>query len=200
MQKLKDEIRNNIIEAAVKEFADAGYEKASMRTIAKAAGVSVSNVYNYYNGKEQLFSSIVEPVFSRVREIFKKSMQESIKRGFTGNNLQSFIDGIVNLLVQMDARQRQLLIILTEKSAGTRYEKSKEEMVTLFRMHLVEAVNRSGSVARTGGDRSYVLNIIANNYIDGLLKVLKDYHNQAWAEDNLRTLLTYHLNGIKAIA
>jgi AcrR family transcriptional regulator len=171
-----------------------------MRTIAKAAGISVSNIYNYYTGKEQLFSSIVEPVFNRTREIFKKSMQESIKRGLTGDNFRSFIDGIVNLLVRMDTRQRQLLIILAEKSAGTRYEKSKEEMITLFRMHLMEAVKRPGSTAGIEGNQSYILNIIATNYIDGLLKVLKDYHNQSWAEENLRILLTYHLNGIKAIA
>jgi AcrR family transcriptional regulator len=200
MQKLKDEIRNNIIEAAVKEFARLGYEKASMRIIAKVAGISVSNTYNYYPNKEQLFSSIVEPVFARMREIFKKSMQESMKQGLSGTDFQSFIDGIVNSLLQMDARQRQLLIILAEKSVGTRYQKSKEEMVTLLRMHLAEALSKPGTASPITESQGYMLNIIATNYIDGLLKILKDYRNQSWAEENLRILMTYHLNGIKALA
>jgi AcrR family transcriptional regulator len=199
MQKLKDEVRNKIIEAAVKEFSGPGYEKASMRTIAKAAGISVSNTYNYFLNKEQLFSSIVEPVFNRMREIFKKSMQESLKRGLAGNNFQAFIDGLVNSLMEMDARQRQLLIILAEKSAGTRFEKSKEEMITLLRMHMAEAVRQPGS-PRIEENQGYILNIIAANYIDGLLKILKDFRNKSWTEENLRILLTYHLNGIKALA
>jgi AcrR family transcriptional regulator len=198
MQKLKNKIRNRIIEAAVKEFAALGYEKASMRTIAKAAGISVSNTYNYYPGKEQLFSDIVEPVFNRMREIFRKSMQESLKRGLTGNNIQPFVDGIVNELLQMDARQRQLLNILMEKSAGTKYEKSRDEMVNLLRMHMGEAVRRPGST-KIEENQDYILAIIAENYIDGLLKILQDYRNQSWTEENLRTLLTYHLSGIKAL-
>jgi AcrR family transcriptional regulator len=200
MQKLKDEIRNKILDAAVKEFAGRGYEKASMRTIAKAAGISVSNTYNYFLNKEQLFSDIVEPVFNRMREIFKKSMQESMKRGLAGNNFQSFIDGLVRYLMEMDARQRQLLIILSQKSAGTRFEKSKEEMIMLLRMHLAEAVRKPGSPAGLEENQVYILNIIAANYVDGLLKILGDYRSQSWTEENLRILLTYHLGGIKALA
>ncbi|MDD5338700.1 MAG: TetR/AcrR family transcriptional regulator [Dehalococcoidales bacterium] len=198
MQTLKDEVRNNIIAAAVREFDEQGYEKASMRTIAKAAGISVSNTYNYYPGKEQLFSSIVEPVFNQVKELFRKSMQESLKQGLSGSNFQSFIDGVVASLLQMDARQRQLLIILTEKSAGTRYEKAKEEMVGLMRMHLTETVRQPGSTT-IKESQGYMLSIIAANYIDGLLKILQDYRSKEWAEENLRVLLTYHVNGIKAL-
>ena len=200
MQTLKDEIRNNIIEAAVKEFADAGYEKASMRTIAKTAGISVSNTYNYFPNKAQLFSSIVEPVFNQVKDMFRKSMQESVKQGIAGVNFSSFINGVVNAMLQMDARQRQLLIILAEQSAGTKYAKAKEEMITLVRMHLLEAVRKPGSTNEIEESQGYILNIIATNYVDGLLKIIKDYRSQAWAEENLKTLLTYHLNGIKALA
>ena len=199
MQKLKDEVRNNIIEAAVKEFAGPGYEKASMRTIAKAAGISVSNTYNYFPNKEQLFSSIAEPAFKQVRTIFKQSLQHSVGSVLVNDNTRSFIDGIIQNLLQFDARQRQLLIILAEKSAGTRYEKSKEEMVALLRMHLAEAARKPGDTSQITESQGYMLNIIATNYIDGILKILRDYRDQSWAEENLRILLTYHLNGIKAL-
>ena len=122
MQTLKEEIKNKIIEAAVKEFSEHGYEKSSMRTIAKAAGISVSNTYNYYKSKEELFVTIIEPVFNRLKDILKQSFQQSM-RGGLGNNLQSFIDGVVKSLIQLEAHERQLVIILIEKSAGTMYEK-----------------------------------------------------------------------------
>jgi len=199
MQKLKEEVRNQIIEAAVKEFTLNGYEKASMRTIAKDARISVSNTYNYYKNKEELFVSIIEPVFGRLKDILKQSFQQSMRSG-TGNNLQSFIDGTVKSLIQMEARQRQLLIILIENSAGTKYEKSRDEIVNLLKMYLAEAVRKPGNAVQLEENQTYILMILANNYIDGLFKVLRDYRSREWAEENLRTLLTYHLNGIKALA
>lgn len=200
MQILKDEIRNKIIEAAVKEFYLNGYEKASMRTIAKAAGISVSNTYNYYKSKELLFESIIEPVFQQVKSLFRRSLQQSASQELKSDIVRTFTDDITNTFIQMDARQRQLLIILAEKSAGTRYEKAKEEMVTLLRMHFAEALRKSSPATQIEENQGYILNIIAANYVDGLLRIIKEFRSQPWAVENLRTLLTYHLNGIKALA
>ncbi len=199
MQKLKDEVRNRIIEAAVNEFSSSGYEKASMRDIGKAAGISVSNTYNYYRNKEELFESIIKPVYETVKNIFRQSLMQSVQKLSSGGNTLAFIDDIVGKILQMNARQRRLLIILSENSAGTRYENSKEEMMVLLRMHLAEAVRQTRGAAQIEESRSYILNIIAENYMDGLLKILKDYRDRAWAEANMKTLLTYHLNGIKAL-
>jgi AcrR family transcriptional regulator len=199
MQKLKEEVRNRIIEAAVNEFSRGGYEKASMRDISKVAGISVSNTYNYYSNKEELFESIIEPVYETVKDIFRQSLMQSAQKLSSGGNTLAFIDDIVGKILQMNARQRKLLVILAENSAGTRYEKSKEEMTVLLRMHLAEAVRQPGGAAQIEESRSYILNIIAENYMDGLLKILKDYRDQTWAEANMKTLLTYHLNGIKAL-
>ena len=198
MQTLKEEIKNKILEAAVKEFIAHGYEKASMRTIAKAAGISVSNTYNYFKNKEEMFVSIVEPVFNQLKDILKQSFQQSM-RGGLGNNLQTFIDAIVKELIKMETRERGLLIILIEKSSGTMYAKAREEIVGLLRMHLAEAARKPGSTGQLQENQAYILDIIANNYIDGLFKILKDYRGKEWAEENLRVLLTYHLNGIKAL-
>jgi AcrR family transcriptional regulator len=200
MQTLKEEIKNKIIEAAIKEFSRHGYEKSSMRTIAKAAGISVSNTYNYYKSKDEMFVTIIEPVFNQLKDVLRQSFQQSMKGGLGNNNLHTFIDGIVKALIQMETRERELLIILIEKSAGTRYEKSRDEIVNLLKMHFAEALRKHGATAQIQEEQSYILTIIANNYIDGLFKILKDYKNREWAEANLRTMLTYHLNGIKSLA
>jgi AcrR family transcriptional regulator len=199
MQKLKDEVRNRIIEAAVEEFSRRGYEKASMRDICRAAGISLSNTYNYFPSKEALFESIIQPVYETVKDIFRQSLMQSAQKLASGAETLAFIDDIVGKILRLDARQRKLLIVLSENSAGTRYEKSKEEMTVLLRMHLAEAVRRPGGAAQIEESRSYILNIIAENYLDGLLKILQDYRDRAWAEANMQTLLMYHLKGIKAL-
>lgn len=45
---------NRILEDATRVIAQVGYEKASMRTVAKAAGVSLSGMYHYFESKERM--------------------------------------------------------------------------------------------------------------------------------------------------
>ncbi len=49
-----DERLDRILVAATDTFARLGYEKASMREVAKAAGVSLAGVYHYFDGKEKI--------------------------------------------------------------------------------------------------------------------------------------------------
>ena len=48
MQIKKDEIKNEILKVARAEFHKNGFANASMRKIARKAGISVSNIYNYF--------------------------------------------------------------------------------------------------------------------------------------------------------
>ncbi len=59
LSKLKQEDRqlrrNLIIDAAQKVFGNKTYDKASMREIAKEAGMAVSSIYTYFDSQETLF-------------------------------------------------------------------------------------------------------------------------------------------------
>ncbi|MFJ4686110.1 TetR family transcriptional regulator [Streptomyces sp. NPDC088789] len=52
--------RDRILHAAREEFAERGYEKTSVRGIAKAAGVDSALVHHYFGTKEQMFEAAVE--------------------------------------------------------------------------------------------------------------------------------------------
>jgi len=55
--RFEEEKRREIFLNGVKEFADLGYENASMRSIAKTSGVSIGVLYKYYKDKEDFFES-----------------------------------------------------------------------------------------------------------------------------------------------
>ncbi len=59
-----DERLNHILEAATREIARVGYEKASMRMVAKAAGVSLAGLYHYFDSKEKMLFLIQFRTFS----------------------------------------------------------------------------------------------------------------------------------------
>ncbi|GAA0654522.1 TetR family transcriptional regulator [Streptomyces thermocarboxydovorans] len=56
--------RDRILDAAREVFSERGYEKASVRGIAKAAGVDSALVHHYFGTKEQVFEAAVEVAFA----------------------------------------------------------------------------------------------------------------------------------------
>jgi AcrR family transcriptional regulator len=56
--------RDRILGAAREEFSERGYEKTSVRGIAKAAGVDSALVHHYFGTKEQVFEAAVSVAFA----------------------------------------------------------------------------------------------------------------------------------------
>lgn len=55
--------RGEILEAARREFAANGYDRTSMRAVARAAGVDPALVHHYFDGKEDLLLAAMEVPF-----------------------------------------------------------------------------------------------------------------------------------------
>ena len=56
--------RDRILDAAREEFSERGYDKTSIRGIAKAAGVDSALVHHYFGTKEQVFEAAIEVAFA----------------------------------------------------------------------------------------------------------------------------------------
>ncbi|MCD7443726.1 TetR/AcrR family transcriptional regulator [Streptomyces lincolnensis] len=56
--------RDRILDAARQQFSESGFEKTSVRAIAKAAGVDAALVHHYFGTKEQVFEAAVEVAFA----------------------------------------------------------------------------------------------------------------------------------------
>ncbi|MDE7172632.1 MAG: TetR/AcrR family transcriptional regulator, partial [Oscillospiraceae bacterium] len=69
MQVLKEEIRNDILFSAKMLFGEYGYSSTSMDKIAKKAGVSKSNLYNYFEKKEDIFEALTKDTVYRLMVI-----------------------------------------------------------------------------------------------------------------------------------
>lgn len=78
-----DERLNQILVAATSTIARLGYEKASMREVAKAAGVSLAGLYHYFDGKEKIlfliqfraFGSLLNDLREKLHGIDDPEMQ-----------------------------------------------------------------------------------------------------------------------------
>ena len=55
-----EDTRASILEAARAEFADRGYAAASLRAVARRAGVDPALVHHYFDGKDDLFTATLD--------------------------------------------------------------------------------------------------------------------------------------------
>ena len=59
MPKIIKNLENRLIEEANKQIEEVGYGAMTIRSVAKACGVGVGTVYNYFESKEMLVASFV---------------------------------------------------------------------------------------------------------------------------------------------
>lgn len=64
--------RTLIVETALRLFQENGYDKTTMRAIAKEAGVSVGNAYYYFSSKDQL----VQGFYDRITQLHDEACAE----------------------------------------------------------------------------------------------------------------------------
>ncbi|MEW2564342.1 TetR/AcrR family transcriptional regulator [Streptomyces griseorubiginosus] len=84
--------RDRILVAAREEFSERGYEKTSVRGIAKAAGVDSALVHHYFGTKEQVFAASIEVAFAPALNASDTVAEGSLDG--VGERLTRFIFGI----------------------------------------------------------------------------------------------------------
>lgn len=142
MQILKDEVRKSIEDAAIKTFKEHGYVKASMRSIADEAGMSVGNLYRYYKNKETLFGMLVQPMI----DFFERSQVESSMK-FKFEMLEvNMLEHSVFIEQLMAARMdfRDELFILFLRAEGSRYEGARETFRAFIEEKTAEFFEENG--------------------------------------------------------
>ena len=69
MQIKKEYTQELIVRIAKGYFLDRGFAQTSMRDIAQGAGIGVSNLYNYFKSKDELFRYIVSPLIAELEQM-----------------------------------------------------------------------------------------------------------------------------------
>lgn len=71
---LDSEKQGRIINAAIKEFAQKGYDSASTNEIVKEAGISKGLLFHYFQSKKQLFFFLFDYCYNLVADEFYKKV------------------------------------------------------------------------------------------------------------------------------
>ncbi|MCD0442427.1 TetR/AcrR family transcriptional regulator [Glycomyces sp. A-F 0318] len=81
---LPAERRRALLETAAAEFAQAGYERASLNRVLQAQGMSKSSFYHYFASKEALFGAVVADLGREIAEALEVPDAEALAGDFWG--------------------------------------------------------------------------------------------------------------------
>lgn len=165
MGKEEPNVRELLMKTGKAEFLEKGFEKASLRKICRNAGVTTGAVYFFFENKEDLFHQIVADTVVKLQcmgmELSKQELEEE----------SSSADGD-QIFMKCLWQNREEVLLLLEKSEGTRYENFKNEIFSQFINVFSLFFEKYGNM---GTDRN-LIRIIVEMRIHGYLELLKgDY-------------------------
>lgn len=132
MRALNEELRLAILEAGKTEFLTLGFAKASLRSIAAAAGVTTGAIYTYFADKAAIFDALVAEPAEELRKKFLQSvseMDQTLQQDITP--WREWLDVDPDQLVDFLYTHFDAFRLLIRSAGGTRYEDYIHSLVEL---------------------------------------------------------------------
>jgi AcrR family transcriptional regulator len=197
-QRLKDDVRDRILAAAARTFAERGYLQATLADIARSAHIAPSNIYKYYENKQALFDAVVTPAdAARLFRLLRARLREFDTLGGWSN---AHADGSAHARALLDfwVEKRLAVLILLNGAEGTRFDTVRTKMVLEMTRQAARYMRRR---TQTQPDPHFdlVLRQIFANTVAMIAAILERYSTGADIAAAFATFWTYQLAGLEAL-
>lgn len=188
------EKRKKLIEAAKKEFLEKGYNKASLRKICSDAGVTTGALYFFFENKEDLFSSIVNPPLLELKKMVVEHFKED--RAFL-SNINSMDLGnldhsdLSDILVDHIYKNYDSFLLLLSGSKEDALENAIDEFVDLMEKSTMAMVSDSKFYTYD----PFMTHWMAHTTVDSVVHVIKHEKDVKKAKERIQSIMNYLVIG-----
>src|SRR5262245_37076084 len=102
--------RDDILAAAERAFARAGYEATTMQDIAREAGYTVPSLYAYFAGKQELYDAVI----ARLEDDYKRVFEEPEPAGLT---FRQRLELMLTRMFTLTEKRRAAIVVLLASPA-----------------------------------------------------------------------------------
>jgi len=187
-QVLKREVRAGIEAAALRSFADRGYDGTSIAQIAAEAGTAPGNVYRYFASKQALFDAVVPAELPTRHDRLLDARIEALARGAAGD------PSAAAELLDFWLDHRLAVVVLLDRAEGTPHA----DRPAAFVRRLVAHAERSLGVP-LGPVHRELLEVVFDNTRRALARFLRSSADR----DHVRALVigfwSYQVPGLDAL-
>lgn len=193
IQIKKDEIKDLIENAAMREFAEKGFKGTKVSDIALRANVSVGNVYRYFQNKQEIFYTVAPPSFAEEIKIFlrNKIIENSI-HSTKPNPMKTFFH---DDFIQFILRNRDKFLIVMNEDEGTEFSGFKKEMVQM----LTSTLKQHFTSQHEDAEIIHFMSSIYENLINLNIQAIKDHKDEEQLKERLLLINQYHLFGVSGL-
>ncbi|WP_196028907.1 TetR/AcrR family transcriptional regulator [Longicatena caecimuris] len=190
MQVLKDDIQESILNSAKELFLNYGYEKTSMDKISKKAGISKSNLYNYFHSKDEIFCALTDSAATRFQNIINHFDTNRFSPKFGENGFSEMLSAYIYSLI---ADYKDGLVLIMKCSTGTKYEQLREQLIN----QIAEKFLRDYAVEFH--NTNILVRVIAENLFDGITAIAIQSNTEHELKESLNGFIKYHSCGFFAL-
>lgn len=189
VQKLKEDIKQKIIEVGKKRFKKEGYENTSMKDIALDAGISTGNIYRYFLTKKHLLNEILKEVEEKVSEFVS-----NIPSNYQDIDSNLIFEQLIELTLKLASESKDTLKVMLNSESERQFTEFKEQILDMFTNKLISIVK---SITNKEKVDITLCNAISRAQFEGFTYIVKN--NVDNIEDLKRNLEIYKklmLNGL----
>lgn len=191
--------RRKLIASAEEEFAQQGYEKASLRRICSRIGVTTGALYFFFNNKEDLFKNVIQPVTDQAIQILKEyqsriqsegAREESDSPMGDAETLGAFFD-------LMYAHRYVVTIIINNQNSPfvAKFFESFKSVIAAT----IQAILYPGVTYIEPYD-SFIIEWLAQTEMTTIIDILRNDKTRQEADGHVTSALVFTQGGLKALA
>ena len=199
-QRPKEAMRRAILDAAAEDFAELGFERATLASIASRGGTSIGNLYRYFEGKDQLFHAAIPPDIAREFGTLIQNRVESLGTERDARELGPThpYELAAGQLFQFVLAHRAKILFLLGRAEATPYAAFAEELVQRLTKLAVAYAVRTYPEAKMTAARRRALVRVYRAYLATMAAILREEPTERALREATAQFSTYHLAGLRA--
>ena len=192
--------RARILEAALAEFRDRGYERAGLRRIAAAARVTTGAVYNHFGSKEGLFDALVGESAAELVAAWTAGRDGDAgtppadmpadRTGCSADRTAAFSADHTSRILDLVYSRVEIFELLLCRARGTGYERLPEQLARIE----AEAYRRLPGITDSAADRLLVRTLAAGG-VEALRAALEHRLTRPEARRYMERIARFRLAG-----
>lgn len=201
--KNERETKERLLISARAEFLEKGYQKASLRSICKKAGVTTGALYFFFQDKEDLFSNIVQPTIDRIQTIASKHVSQELM--LLQNILIADEDNVHDdydaseQILHMLYQNYDICQLILEKSQGSKYENIIDEFVDIFEEGQRALAMEQAKLYNVKPPEDYIIHWVVHIEMDAYVHLLLHEKDEKKALQYMGKILQYLQYGWEAL-
>lgn len=184
------ESRKKLIACAKKEFLEKGFEKASLRAISAAAGLTTGAVYFFCKDKNGLFGAVVEEPLQKIISAIKEHFSDDVEADLSEyTHIMGDHDDFAETMINAIYADRDAVIILLEKASGSRYEGIIDSFIEMLEHYNADLARRYCVLFPDKRVNEYMLHWISHVQINAFVHLLTHEENKERAVKEIKPVM-----------